>query len=153
MLKSDINRMVRTISMPIKGSYKVISSNKSRTGSKSIIMTGISEKDIDKIEHSKSIILRRDNSEFNISPNDVICYGDIDFKEGSEDCETLDSFDWLDTLGVKGISIPARYNYDKHECTTDRNILLWTETFKISTLCRYLHGCLGKPKFVIIFTE
>ena len=153
MLKSNTNDTVRTISMPINGSYKVISSNKSRTCRKLIIMTGISEKDVDRIEHNKSIKLKRDNFEFNISPNDVICYGDIDFKEGSEDCETLNDFNWLDNLGIQGVSIPARYNYDKHECTTDRNILLWTETFKISTLCRYFHGCLGKPKFTLIFEE
>ena len=145
--------MVRTISMPIDDTYKVISFHCNPTSKDVFIITGITESDINKIKHSCTLSLERGNCKFVINPDDIFCYGDIDFNEGSDDCKELDTFNWLEHLGVKGVTIPSRYNYNKHECTTDRNVILHTETFKNSVLCRYLHGCLGKPKLTLIFKE
>lgn len=145
--------MVRTIPMPTDNTYRVISSHKSPVLNELFIMTGISEAEVNKLRHNHDLKFKRGEFEFNVTPDDVLCYGDIDFHEGSDDCKELDTFNWLEHLGTKGVGIPSRYNYDKHECTTDRRSVLWTETFRNSTLCRYLHGCLGKPQFTLIFRE
>ena len=139
--------------MPVNNTYKVISVHDSPIIKKTFIMTGINETEYEKIKSLNELTIVRGDYKFHITPNDVICYGDIDFHEGSEDCEQLDCFDWLDNLGFKGVSIPSRYNYDKHECTSPIKSYLWTETFRNSTLCRYLHGCLGKPQFTLIFRK
>ena len=145
--------MVRTIPMPTDNTYKVISCHKNPVINELFIMTGISEAEVNKLRHNQDIKFKRGEIEFNVSPDDVLCYGDIDFHEGSDDCKELDTFNWLEHLGAKGVGVPSRYNYDKHECTTDRKSVLCTETFRNSTLCRYLHGCLGKPQFTLIFRE
>ena len=145
--------MVHTIQMPIDHTYKVISCHKNPVIKELFIITGITETELNKLRHNQDLKIKRGKFEFNVSPDDVLCYGDIDFHEGSDDCKQLDTFNWLEHLGVKGVSIPSKYNYDKHECTTDRKSFLWTETFRNSTLCRYFHGCLGKPQFTLIFRE
>lgn len=145
--------MIHIIPMPIDPTYKVISVYNSPAGKEIFIITGITELEYKKLKNLNDLLIRRGNCGFYITPDDVLCYGDIDFHEGSDDCNELDTFNWLEHLGAKGVSIPSRYNYDKHECTTDRKSVLWTETFRNSTLCRYLHGCLGKPQFTLIFRE
>ena len=139
--------------MPIDPTYKVISTRKTGNTKELFIMTGINELECKKLKNLNDLNIVRGDSKFHITPDDVICYGNIDFYEGSEDCNQLDTFNWLDNLGVKGIPIPSRYNYDKHECASPNKFYLSTETFRISTLCRYLHGCLGKPEFTLIFRE
>ena len=139
--------------MPIDPTYKVISARKAGNVKELFIMTGINELECKKLKALNDLNIVRGDSKFHITPDDILCYGDIDFHEGSEDCDQLDTFNWLDNLGVKGISIPSRYNYDKHECTSNNKFCIWTETFRNSTLCRYLHGCLGKPQYTLIFRE
>lgn len=154
MSRLDSERGLWIIPMPIDKTYKVITSKKRNAVSKEIfIMTGITEKEYHTIKHGSQIRIERGNCKFVVNSDDVLCFGEIDFHEGSEDCETLDTFNWLDDLVAKGISIPSRYNYDNHECVSPMKNHLWTETFTISTLCRYLHGCLGKPNLTLIFRE
>lgn len=139
--------------MPIDPTYKVISTRKNAVVKELFIMTGISELECDKLKSLNDLNIVRGDFKFHITPDDVVCYGNIDFHEGSEDCDQLDTFNWLDDLGIKGVSIPSRYNYDKHECVSPNKSYLWTETFRNSTICRYLHGCLGKPEYTLIFRE
>lgn len=143
----------RTIPMPIDPTYKVISVKKSLMSKEIFIITGISEQDVAKLKSSNGLVLKRGKCTFEISPDDVLCFGDIDFHEGSDDCKELDTFNWLDSLYIQGVPIPSRYNYEKHECYTNKVGYLWTETFRNSVLCRYYHGCLGKPEFTLIFRE
>lgn len=153
MLNLNTKEIIFSIKMPIDPTYKVISFHTNLTSKEVFIITGIDDSDINKINHSCNLHLKRGNCTFNVTPDNIFCYGDIDFNEGSEDSATLDTFNWLDHLDAKGVPIPSNYNYDKHECTTNKKFILWTETFKNSVLCRYLHGCLGKPKFTLIFKE
>ena len=139
--------------MPVDPTYKVISTHVNPAAKELFIITGINENEYKKLKASNDLYLIRGNCEFNITPDDVFCYGEIDFNEGSDDSKELDTFNWLEHLGAKGVAIPSKYNYDKHECTSPVNKYLWTETFRNSTLCRYLHGCLGKPQYTLIFRE
>ena len=139
--------------MPIDSTYKVINVHRNNVNNELFIITGISELEHKKLESLNNLSITRGDKKFYIEPDNVLCYGNIDFHEGSEDCEELDTFNWLDNLWVRGICIPSRYNYEKHECVSPIKSYLYTETFRNSTLCRYLHGCLGKPKFTLIFRE
>lgn len=139
--------------MPVDPTYKVISTHVNPTSKELFIITGINENEYKKLKALNDLHLIRGNCEFNVTPDDVLCYGEIDFHEGSDDSKELDTFNWLEHLGAKGVAIPSKYNYDKHECTSSINKYLWTETFRNSTLCRYLHGCLGKPQYTLIFRE
>ena len=153
MLKLSTEGIVHTIQMPIDPTYKVISVHNNPNAKELFIITGISELEHKKLKNLNDLHIIRGNCEFHITPDDVLCFGDIDFHEGSDDCKELDTFNWLEHLFAKGIGIPSKYNYDKHECISPINKYLTTETFRNSTLCRYLHGCLGKPKFTLIFRE
>lgn len=143
----------RVIQMPTDKTYRVISLRKTPIYKELFIITGISELEYKKIKASDNLNIIRGNVKFNITPDDVLCYGDIDFHNGSEDCDTLDTFNWLEQLYVKGICIPANYDYDNHQCVTKYKRIMYTETFKNSVLCRYYHACLGKPKYTLIFRE
>lgn len=145
--------MERVIKMPVDNTYRVISFRDNHSYKELFIMTGINEDEYNKLKKSITLTLIRGNFTFTIPSDDVLCYGEIDFHEGSDDCKELDTFNWLEHLGIKGVCIPSRYNYDKHECSTDRKSYLYTETWRNSHLCRYLHGCLGKPQFTLIFRE
>lgn len=144
---------MNVIKMPVDPTYKVISVHKDIMIKELFIITGITEREYNNLKQDKDIKITRGNINFNVSPDDVLCYGDIDFHKGSNDCKELDTFNWLEHLKEQGVGIPSKYNYDNHECVSPIKSYLYTETFKNSTLCRYLHGCLGKPKFTLIFRE
>ena len=139
--------------MPIDTTYKIISAHNDKNIKEIFIITGISEDEYHKLKKAENLNIVRGNAKFNITPGDILCFGDIDFHEGSDDCKELDTFNWLEHLGTRGVGIPSKYNYDKHECTSPISKCLITETFRNSTLCRYLHGCLGKPQYTLIFRE
>ena len=153
MSNLNIEQKIYTIKLPVDPTYKVISFRKDKLIKELFIITGITEKEYHKLKYGDDIEITRGDQEFYITADDVFCFGDIDFHEGSDDSFELDTFNWLEHLVSQGIGIPSRYNYDKHECTSPINRYLITETFRNSTLCRYLHGCLGKPQFTLIFRE
>ena len=153
MQNLNTKNVMRTIEMPIDPTYKIVNVRVNPAFKELIIITGITDNEHNRLLHSADLNIKRGNSEFHITADNVFCYGDIDFSKGSDDCNEIDTFNWLDNLIAKGICIPSNYNYDKHECTTDRKYIMYTETFRNSTLCRYLHGCLGKPKYTLIFKE
>ena len=141
------------IPMPVCPTYRVLNVHYDKIHKEFFIMTGINEKEYNKLKHGDDISIKRGNQNFVILSDNILCFGEIDFHEGSDDSKELDTFNWLDNLGAKGIGIPSRYNYDRHECTSPINKYLWTETFRNSTLCRYVHGWLGKPQYTLIFRE
>lgn len=145
--------MEYVIPMPVCPTYRVLNVHDDKIHKEFFIMTGINEKEYNKLKHGDDISIKRGNQNFVILSDNILCFGEIDFHEGSDDSKELDTFNWLDNLGAKGIGIPSRYNYDRHECTSPINKYLWTETFRNSTLCRYVHGWLGKPQYTLIFRE
>lgn len=140
--------------MPVNPICRIINTHKFDKYHKEVFMiVGITEKEYNSLKHGDDITIKRGEEKFDIVSDNVLCFGEIDFREGSDDCKELDTFDWLDNLSAKGICIPSRYNYNRHECVSPTKKYLWTETFRNSTLCRYLHGCIGKPQFTLIFRE
>lgn len=148
--------MERIIQMPVDPTYKIIAIRNNPSNKELFIILGITENQYNKIKtltEGDSIKIVKDNCEFEVYAEDIFCYGNIDFHEGSDDCKKLDTFNWLEYLDLQGVGIPSKYNYDKHQCIGTNKGFYITETFRNSTLCRYLHGCLGKPEFTLIFRE
>ena len=139
------------IPMPVDMSFKTISVHVSPGVREQFIITGITEKENAAIKRSENIDITRGEFKFHITPDDILCFGDIDFSDGSEDLKELDTFNWLEHLGMKGVTIPGNYDYEEHTCYSNKSVIMHRETFRNSVLCQYLHGCLGKPKYTLIF--
>ena len=60
------------------------------------------------------LVTKRDDFMFTIDKSTVICYGEIDFNDGSDDFEVIQGMNWLDHLGSLGVCVPSDYNYKEH---------------------------------------
>uniref|UniRef100_A0AAU8MJT9 Uncharacterized protein n=1 Tax=Geladintestivirus 5 TaxID=3233137 RepID=A0AAU8MJT9_9CAUD len=139
--------------MPIFQDYYILISRTDTSHKEQVIMTYITEEEEQKLDEGKELILKRGNASFQIHGNNVYCYGEVDFHKGSDDCKQIATFNFLDYLGWKGIVIPSDYDYDLHECHSPLKCYRWTETWKPDVLVRYVHGCLNKPKRIVLFRK
>lgn len=114
-------------------------------------MTSITEEEEQQLDDGKELILKRGNISFRIHCNNIYCYGEVNFNKGSDDCNQIATFDFLDYLDWKGIVIPSDYDYEHHECHSPLKCYRWTETWRPDVLARYAHGCLNKPKHIVLF--
>jgi UDP-glucose 6-dehydrogenase len=115
-------------------------------------MTYITEDEEKQIDDKCSyLLLHRGDSTFKIFDHNIFCYGEIDFNNDSDDMRLLDSMPILEHLKLQGAIIPADYDYDNHTGVAINKAIRYTETFHPDVLCKYVHGCLGKPKRVLIF--
>lgn len=153
MLNKSIDEVVNVIPLPDDFEYQIINTTDGILKKYVYHITGITEKEYNMIKKGETLNITRDKVDFRIIPDNILCFGKIDFNKGSEDCATLDTFKWLSNLILTGKHIPSNYNYETHSCTSPNSKMLWTETFKVSVLCRYLHGCIGKPELTLIFKE
>lgn len=119
-----------------------------------ISIAEITENQKNQLKHNLHVGLEDNKgNKFFVEPENVYCFGDIDFKDGSDDLKTLDTFNWLDDYTLRGVIIPADYDYETHTCYSPIKYYRNTETTKPSKLCQYFHGLLKKPKYVIIFKQ
>lgn len=95
----------------------------------------------------------RDNQEFFILSKNVICYGEIDFSNSSEDMDTIANMNWLDHLILQGITVPSDYNYEEHCCYSPTNKYRYYDTTNPAVIAQYMHARLGKPQRCCIFKE
>lgn len=109
------------------------------------------EKSIDNIKDS-TLKFKRGDLSFSVKMKDIYCYGEVDFTN-KEDLNQIDSFDFLDHLGISGIYIWSQYDYETHSCKTPNKRLLWTETWRPSVVAQMAHGYLGKPQRILLFNK
>lgn len=83
-----------------------------------------------------------------IPKTNIYFYGEMDFKTGGEDYETIKYNDNL-FAGHSSV-IPANYNYANHSYSYNDSYKVW-ETFRPELIVQYFHGLLGKPKRCVIF--
>ena len=145
--------MIHVIPMPIFQDYYVLTSRTDRSHTEQVIMTYITEEEEQKLDDGKELTLKRGNVSFQIHSNNTYCYGEVDFHEGSDDCKQIATFNFLDYLGWKGIIIPSDYHYDTHECHSPLRSYRWYETWQPDVVARYAHGCLNKPKRIVLFRK
>lgn len=116
------------------------------------MITAITEEDENNLDEGLPISIVRDNKTYNINPTNVYCYGEIDFKKGSEDSEVISNFTWLDHRILRGIVIPSHYDYETNEImASDDNIIKYYDTVRPEKVTRWLHGLLNKPNRTLIF--
>lgn len=114
-------------------------------------MTYITEEEEQELDERNELTLKRNNTIFQIHSNNIYCYGEVNFKEGSDDCKQIATFNFLDYLGWKGVMLPSDYRYDTHECHSPLTSYRWYETWQPDVLARYAHGCLNKPERIVLF--
>lgn len=114
-----------------------------------ISITEEDEKNLDK----GSLHAIRGDKEFFILSNNVICYGEIDFSNYSEDLDVISNMDWLDHLTLRGVIVPSDYNYEEHCCYPPGKYIRYYDTTNPAIVTKYAHACLGKPERCCIFKQ
>ena len=138
--------------MPILKDYQTIVAHTSRDRVyHQVLITYITKEEEDKIDNGETIVLQRGNQTFSVSTKNIYCYGEIDFKNGSDDLNLIDDFNWLEHLGLHGIDIPSDYDYNEHACYSPNPSYRTYDTTVPSKVVKWKHGLLGKPKRVVIF--
>lgn len=141
--------------MPIIGTYHILCSNKEKRPYIQTIMIAITdeeEKGLDTLK-DKTIYFERENRVFEVTTNMILCYGDVDFNNGSNDLKIIDTFKFLNHLGWVGVHIRSGYDYETHSCSFPGKTVLWTETWSPSLLAQIAHGYLGKPDKILLFNQ
>ena len=139
------------IPMPICKDYHIINHRRDTVSPETVYMTWISDEEELKIDKQQTIKLERGKRIFVIQPRQIFCYGIIDFDNDSEDMEELDNMSFFDHLIQHGQRIPSNYDYKTHTCTSPKKFPMLTETWSCADYAKYAHGCLDKPKSVVIF--
>lgn len=133
--------------------YRVIASHFDKNSKMSIIITAITEENEKEIDAGHTIRLTRGNTIFTIEPNNVLCYGVIDFNTNSSDMDMIKSFDWISKISQNSVTIPSNYDYKNHCAYSDLTSYRWFDTYNTTLVVQYSHGVIGKPKRTIIFKQ
>ena len=114
-------------------------------------MTYITEEEENKLDNSENIVIDRGDISFDIKPNNVYCYGSVDFSTDSSDYNIIDDFDFLKHLTDTGVKIPSDYNYKEHACYSPLSRCRWTETWSPAELAQIAYSYIGKPERIVLF--
>lgn len=133
--------------------YQVICSRFiSKIESEQIIMIPISEKE--ELDLDKGLLVTtRNGFGFTINKSNVICYGEIDLHDDSDDFKVIQGMSWLDHLYDLGICVPSDYNYEEHCCYSPTHKYRYYDTTNPAIVAQYIHARLGKPQRCCIFKE
>ena len=66
---------------------------------------------------------------------------------------TIANMNWLDHLGLQGVTVPSDYDYEEHCCYPPGKYIRFYDTTNPAVVARYAHACLGKPKRCCIFRQ
>ena len=138
--------------MPLITDYYIMTSRSFNNSKESIIMISISEEEEQKLDKG-CLYVKKGNKAFYILPKNIICYGEIDFSDFSEDLNTISNMKWLDHLTLRGVTIPANYDYNEHCAYSNTKFVKYYDSTNPAVVSKYVHGCLGKPKRCCIFRE
>ena len=140
--------------MPITDlEYQVICSHSTtKNESEQIIMIPISEEEELALDDGL-LVAHRNGFTFCIEKTNVICYGEIDFRDGSEDFEVIQGMNWLDHVQGLGVCVPSDYDYEEHCCYSPLKSYRYYDTSNPAVAAQYMHARLGKPQRCCIFRE
>lgn len=138
--------------MPIQKSYHILHKDVEVKKTTLTVMAPLNEEQELFLDTNNNIVIKIGTKDYTIEKSDILCYGDITFEENSTDLDIIKNFNFLDNLsGMKGEVIPANYDYETHTCKSKLKCYQITETWNPLEICKYAHGCLDKPKKIIIF--
>lgn len=143
---------MKEIPMPITPNFHILTKTEGVKTRNVIIMSNLTEDEEKTLESIGEVILERGDEHFLVESKNVHCYGEIDFTN-QEDVNVIKALKILNHLSSTGIPFVANYDYERHSCFTDNGKIKYGETWNPFDLVQYAHGCLEKPKRVIIFTN
>lgn len=142
--------MEKIVPCPTRNDYYLVAYHTKFKRHLAIIMAPLTEKQEEILDNGESIDIKIENTTVSIDADSVYCYGEVDFSPASEDCELIATFDWFD-ITDKVFYLPSDYNYKEHTATSIKHNVKYYDTKDCKKVARYCHGCLGKPKRVVIF--
>ena len=92
---------IHVIQMPIFQNYYVLTSYIDKKHKELVVMTYINEEEEQKIDEGEKVTINRGDKTFIVHHNNIYCYGEVDFRKGSKDCEEIANFSFLNFLGSK----------------------------------------------------
>lgn len=140
------------IPLPVTLNYHILISNTINKKHNSVIMTWISKEEEEYIDtlNNKVLKLKRGDKTFDITSNQIYCYGELDFTK-EEDNKAIENFKFTNHLEGVGKKIPSNYDYESHTCIAPTRRYKWTETWSPLVLVKFAHGSLGKPERIVLF--
>lgn len=117
----------------------------------SVILTYITEDEEKAIDAGKTIQIIRRNKSFSVSTDNSYAYGPIDFSSGSEDLDVLSDLQLLNYKVLRGVRIPARFDYDTNIVKLKDGLIKYYDTLDLAKVCQYHHAILGRPKRCLLF--
>ena len=121
-------------------------------GNVNVVFTSISEEEEHKLERGETISIVRNGRTFTVHDDVCYCYGELDLSPNSKDIQTFEELDWFRNMNVKQF-VQSEYDYIHHSIVSDLKGGRWFDTSNIKSYLPYLHGCIGKPKRIVIFRE
>ena len=115
-----------------------------------VIMTYLTKDEEDRLDKRESFTIERGGKTLPVGPANVKYYGEIDFRNGSDDYKVLEESRLFFPMEFQGVSIPANYDYNLHCCYSEERKSKWFDTVNAALICQYAHGIINKPKRVVI---
>ena len=145
--KKELKKIFLRSNMP----FFILSLDYEKSAKRRVIMTYITEEEELALDNNNTININRGGKSFTIAPTDIEAYGVIDFKNNSNDMDTIMDFNWFNKETNAGFWLPSRYNYEEHCAYSDISVPRMYDTYKPELAAQYAHGCLGKPERCVIF--
>lgn len=107
--------------MPISKDYQTVIYHTNMTNKEGrpteqvrILMAPITEKEEALLDDDKAFAIHRGDLSFNLSSDNVLAYGEVDFHKDTEDYENIDALIPYRDM----VHLPLHYDYDTHTCKT-----------------------------------
>lgn len=131
--------------------FTIVDSRIKSGAKESIILTYITEDEEKAIDAGKTIQIIRRNKSFSVSTDNSYAYGPIDFSPDSEDLDTLSDLQLLNYKILRGVKVPANFNYDTNMLKLKDGVIKYYDTFDLAKVCQYHHAILGRPERCLLF--
>lgn len=117
-----------------------------------VVMLGITEEQEKKLDKGEDFIIKTNLGSFHIESEFCFAYGELDLSPNSDDIIKMDKADWFKSIEICHW-IPSEYDYETHTVTSDKRGGRTFSTIYLRDYLPYLHGCINKPKRIVIFKE
>lgn len=150
--KEPINRIYTNRCLSDCSCVFIVRAGETKNDNVRIIMTYLNDYEEQLLSKQQALVIRRDTFKFEVHPQYVIAYGDLDFTPNSNDITLINKTGAFERHTIR-IFMPSEYHYETHTVTSDIPAGRWYETDNPVTFLPFLHGCLNKPTHSIIFKE
>ena len=139
--------------MPVYTDYVIVHWKAIDKRIRKIFMAPITDEDELILDEGRAIFVEINGRNVKLTNKSVICYGCVDFGSDSSDMDFIRNLGWCEGDCFRGTALPSRYNYKNHTAVGNLHGVLWFDTCRTDDVLRYKHGCLGKPKRIVVWKE